>query len=57
MGVSSTGRMSSAQRLAAGAMWVPGSFPLVLAVVLFAYRWLDDDGGERRPAHFLEPAR
>jgi putative membrane protein len=36
------------QHLAAGVMWVPGSIPFVLAVVLFAYRWLDD--GVERPA-------
>jgi cytochrome c oxidase assembly factor CtaG len=28
------------QHLAAGIMWVPGSVPFVLAVVLYAYRWL-----------------
>jgi cytochrome c oxidase assembly factor CtaG len=36
----------SDQHLAAGVMWVPGSIPFVLAVILFAYRWLDD-GTER----------
>jgi putative membrane protein len=37
------------QHLAAGIMWVPGSIPFVLAMTLFAYRWLDD-GAERRRA-------
>jgi putative membrane protein len=30
------------QHLAAGIMWVPGSIPFVLAVVLSAYRWLEE---------------
>lgn len=30
------------QHLAAGIMWVPGSIPFVLAVALYAYRWLGE---------------
>lgn len=41
------------QHLAAGVMWVPGSIPFVLAVMLFAYRWLDD-GAEPRAAAVAE---
>jgi putative membrane protein len=37
------------QHIAAGIMWVPGSLPFVVAVALFAYRWLDEDL-ERRGA-------
>jgi putative membrane protein len=29
------------QHLAAGIMWVPGSIPFVLAIALYAYRWLE----------------
>jgi putative membrane protein len=28
------------EQLAAGIMWVPGSIPFVVAILLFAYRWL-----------------
>lgn len=38
------------QRLAAGIMWVPGSIPFAAAALVFAYRWLAEDGA-RRPAH------
>jgi putative membrane protein len=31
------------QQLAAGVMWVPGSIPFALAIVLLAYRWLAPD--------------
>jgi cytochrome c oxidase assembly factor CtaG len=41
------------QHLAAGVMWVPGSIPFVLALMLFAYRWLDD-GEERRAGSAIE---
>jgi cytochrome c oxidase assembly factor CtaG len=43
------------QHLAAGIMWVPGSIPFVLAVMLFAYRWLDD-GTEPRATAVAEVA-
>jgi putative membrane protein len=41
------------QHLAAGVMWVPGSIPFVLAVMLFAYRWLDS-GAQRRATAVAE---
>jgi cytochrome c oxidase assembly factor CtaG len=37
-----TGYSVGDQHLAAGIMWVPGSIPFVLAVVLYAYRWLEE---------------
>jgi putative membrane protein len=37
-----TGYSVGDQHLAAGIMWVPGSVPFVLAVVLYAYRWLEE---------------
>jgi putative membrane protein len=37
------------QHIAAGIMWVPGSLSFVIAVALFAYRWLGEDL-ERRGA-------
>jgi putative membrane protein len=37
-----TGYSVGDQHLAAGMMWVPGSVPFVLAVVLYAYRWLEE---------------
>jgi putative membrane protein len=33
------------QQLAAGIMWVPGSIPLGVAILLFAYRWLEPERG------------
>jgi putative membrane protein len=38
------------QHLAAGIMWVPGSIPFAVAILLFAYRWLDESGQEDQPA-------
>jgi putative membrane protein len=35
------------QQLAAGVMWVPGSIPFALAIVVIAYRWLEP-GDPRR---------
>jgi cytochrome c oxidase assembly factor CtaG len=35
------------QRLAAGIMWVPGSVPFFVALLVFAYRWLDDESRPR----------
>ena len=32
------------QQLAAGIMWVPGSIPFTIAVVLLTYRWLQPKG-------------
>jgi cytochrome c oxidase assembly factor CtaG len=29
------------QQLAAGVMWVPGSIPLLVAIVLVLHRWLE----------------
>jgi putative membrane protein len=37
-----TGYSVGDQHLAAGIMWVPGSIPFVLAIVLYAYRWLEE---------------
>jgi putative membrane protein len=37
------------QHLAAGIMWVPGSIPFTVAILLFAYHWLDDSAPERPP--------
>jgi cytochrome c oxidase assembly factor CtaG len=37
------GYLLSDQHLAAGIMWVPGSIPFVLAVSVYAYRWLADE--------------
>jgi putative membrane protein len=31
------------EQLAAGIMWVPGSIPFVVAILLFAYRWLEPE--------------
>jgi putative membrane protein len=35
------------QQLAAGIMWVPGSIPLGVAILLFAYRWLEPERSAR----------
>jgi cytochrome c oxidase assembly factor CtaG len=35
------------QRLAAGIMWVPGSVPLIVAFLVFVYRWLDEESRPR----------
>jgi cytochrome c oxidase assembly factor CtaG len=32
------------EQLAAGIMWVPGSIPFVVAILLFAARWLEPEG-------------
>lgn len=40
------------QGIAAGVMWVPGSLPLTVAIVLFFYRWLGPG-----PAAIPDPAR
>jgi putative membrane protein len=37
-----TGYSVGDQHLAAGMMWVPGSVPFVLAVMLYTYRWLGE---------------
>ncbi len=44
------------QHIAAGIMWVPGSLSFVIAVALFAYRWLGEDL-ERGDGPFAEAAR
>jgi putative membrane protein len=31
------------EQLAAGVMWVPGSIPFVVAILVFAYRWLESE--------------
>ena len=38
------------EHLAAGIMWVPGSIPFGVAILLFAYRWLDESAQEGRRA-------
>ena len=38
------------QQLAAGIMWVPASVPLLIAIFVAAYRWLDPLSGPRREA-------
>ncbi|MSO94982.1 MAG: cytochrome c oxidase assembly protein [Thermoleophilia bacterium] len=35
------------QHLAAGIMWIPGSVPFAVALLVFAYRWLFDESGPR----------
>lgn len=42
------------QQLGAGIMWVPGSIPFAAAILLFAYRWLDESTQER--PHAARPA-
>jgi cytochrome c oxidase assembly factor CtaG len=37
------------QQLAAGVMWVPGSVPYCIVLVVAALRWLDPATGARRP--------
>jgi putative membrane protein len=36
------------QQIAAGIMWVPASIPLLIAILVAAYRWLDPSSGRRR---------
>jgi len=36
------------QRIAAGVMWVPGSIPYVVAILIFFYRWLGPEPENRR---------
>jgi putative membrane protein len=36
------------QHLAGGIMWVPGSISFTAAIVLFAYRWLEETAGDGR---------
>ncbi|MDX6599557.1 MAG: putative rane protein [Gaiellales bacterium] len=36
------------QHLAGGIMWVPGSISFTVAIVLFAYRWLEEPAGDER---------
>lgn len=38
------------QQLAAGVMWVPGSLPFAVAIVVIAYRWLEPEGPRPRLA-------
>jgi putative membrane protein len=47
------------QHLAGGVMWVPGSLSFTVAIVLFAYRWLDETArdGRRRTASPLADRR
>jgi putative membrane protein len=40
------------QQIAAGVMWVPGSFAFTIAFIVFLYRWLDPE-----PARRVRPAR
>ena len=40
----------SDQHLAAGMMWVPGSIPFTIVILFLAYRWLQANDPERRPA-------
>lgn len=42
------------QQLAAGVMWVPGSIPFTIAIVVIAYRWLEPRESERRPGAATE---
>jgi cytochrome c oxidase assembly factor CtaG len=44
------------QHLAAGIMWVPGSIPFAVAILFFAYRWLDESAqeGQRAAARAAE---
>jgi cytochrome c oxidase assembly factor CtaG len=37
------------QQLAAGVMWVPGSIPFAIAILVIAYRWLEPEGPSRSP--------
>jgi putative membrane protein len=32
------------EQLAAGIMWVPGSIPFVVAILIYTYRWLEPEG-------------
>jgi cytochrome c oxidase assembly factor CtaG len=36
------------QQIAAGIMWVPASTPLIIAIFVAAYRWLDPSSGRHR---------
>ena len=36
------------QQIAAGIMWVPASLPLLIAIFVAAYRWLDPSGAPQR---------
>ena len=36
------------QQIAAGIMWVPASVPLLIAIFVAAYRWLDPTGAPQR---------
>ncbi len=38
------------QQIAAGIMWVPASVPLLIAIFVAAYRWLDPTGAPQRAA-------
>ncbi len=42
------------QQIAAGVMWVPGSIALVIAFIVFLYRWLEPEPARRMPS---QPAR
>jgi putative membrane protein len=39
------------QHLAAGIMWVPASIPFVLAIALYAYRWLEEPAPQTARGH------
>jgi putative membrane protein len=36
------------QQIAAGVMWVPGSLAYTVAIIVFAYRWLEPESSARR---------